>query len=52
LGAPGVDGMTVEELKGYLEAHWPKHKREQLLRPHLIDTDKEISSRVGVTRRS
>jgi RNA-directed DNA polymerase len=25
-GAPGIDGMTVEELPGYLERHWPKIK--------------------------
>jgi RNA-directed DNA polymerase len=29
-GSPGVDGMTVEELEGYLEEHWPTI-REQLL---------------------
>ena len=29
-GSPGVDGMTVEQLPGYLEKHWPTH-REQLL---------------------
>jgi len=29
-GAPGIDGMTVEELPGYLVRHWPKIK-EQLL---------------------
>jgi RNA-directed DNA polymerase len=23
-GAPGVDGMTVEQLPGYLRRHWPK----------------------------
>ena len=23
-GAPGVDGMTVEELPGYLKTHWPE----------------------------
>lgn len=28
-GAPGVDGMTVGELKAYLKAHWPEI-REQL----------------------
>ncbi len=29
-GAPGVDGMTVDELAGYLRAHW-ETVREQLL---------------------
>jgi len=29
-GSPGIDGMTVEELPGYLKEHWPTH-REQLL---------------------
>ena len=29
-GSPGVDGMTVDELPGYLKAHWPQI-REQLL---------------------
>jgi len=29
-GSPGVDGMTVEELPGYLKEHWPAI-REQLL---------------------
>ena len=29
-GRPGVDGMTVDELPGYLEQHWPAI-REQLL---------------------
>lgn len=27
-GAPGVDGMTTEELKGYLNEHWPRLKDE------------------------
>ena len=30
-GSPGVDGMTVHELLGYLKQHWPI-LREQLLR--------------------
>jgi RNA-directed DNA polymerase len=30
-GSPGVDGMTVHELLGYLKQHWPVI-REQLLR--------------------
>ena len=29
-GSPGVDGMTVHDLPGYLEQHWPAI-REQLL---------------------
>ena len=29
-GAGGVDGMCVDELRGYLKQHWPK-LREQLL---------------------
>ena len=29
-GAPGVDGMTVDKLPGYLREHWPEI-REQLL---------------------
>ena len=29
-GSPGVDGMTVDELPGYLTQHWPTI-REQLL---------------------
>lgn len=29
-GAPGVDGMTVEELPDYLRVHWPQ-LREQLV---------------------
>jgi RNA-directed DNA polymerase len=29
-GSPGVDGMTVNDLPGYLKQHWPAI-REQLL---------------------
>ena len=29
-GKPGIDGMTVEELPGYLRVHWPR-LREELL---------------------
>src|SRR5262245_1550451 len=29
-GSPGVDGMTVDELPGYLRKHWPTI-RQQLL---------------------
>ena len=30
-GSPGVDGLTVEQLSGYLRTHWPQH-RDELLR--------------------
>ena len=29
-GAPGIDGMTVKELPGYIKRHWPKIKAELL----------------------
>ena len=29
-GAPGVDGMPVTELRGYLREHWPKIKEALL----------------------
>jgi len=29
-GAPGVDGMTVDQLPGYIKRHWP-NVREDLL---------------------
>jgi RNA-directed DNA polymerase len=38
-GSPGIDGMTVEQLPGYLKEHWPAI-REQLLsgtyKPQLV----------------
>ena len=30
-GSPGIDGMTIADLSGYLKQHWPRI-REQLLR--------------------
>ena len=27
-GAPGVDGMTVDDLKAYLKDHWPRIKEQ------------------------
>jgi len=30
-GSPGIDGMTVEQLPGYLKTHWVQH-RDELLR--------------------
>jgi RNA-directed DNA polymerase len=29
-GAPGIDGITVEELPGYLRRNWPRHREELL----------------------
>jgi RNA-directed DNA polymerase len=29
-GSPGVDGMTVEELDGYLKEHWPAIRKQLL----------------------
>lgn len=29
-GAPGIDGMTVEQLEAYLETHWPGIRQELL----------------------
>ena len=29
-GSPGVDGMTVDELPGYLKEHWPRIRQELL----------------------
>jgi len=34
-GSPGVDGMTVDELGGYLRAHWPQVK-EALLKGEYV----------------
>ena len=33
-GSPGIDGMRVEELAGYLKEHWPR-LREQLLQARI-----------------
>jgi len=29
-GSPGIDGMTVDELPGYLKEHWPTHREQRL----------------------
>ncbi|HEY5546275.1 MAG TPA: group II intron reverse transcriptase/maturase [Gemmatimonadaceae bacterium] len=34
-GAPGVDGVTVEDLKAYLRTHWPR-VRESLLKGEYV----------------
>ena len=38
-GAPGIDAMTVEELPGYLQVHWPRIRDELIggcYRPHPV----------------
>ena len=30
-GAPGIDGMTVDELSSHLKTHWPRIKQELLI---------------------
>ena len=51
-GAPGVDDMTVGDLKAHLKAHWPEI-REQLLEgryPPLAVRKVEIPKPGGGTR--
>ena len=33
-GAPGIDGMTTDQLRGYLEKHWPKIEKSLLNGTH------------------
>jgi retron-type reverse transcriptase len=38
-GSPGIDGMTVDELTGYLKENWPRIREELLrgeYRPHPV----------------
>ena len=38
-GAPGVDGMTVDQLEGYLKEHWPRIREgllEETYIPHPV----------------
>ena len=38
-GAPGIDAMTVEELPGYLQVHWPRIRDGRIggcYRPHPV----------------
>ena len=43
-GSPGVDGMTVDELKGYLKTHWPDIREK----PTGATMD-ELMRRIGIT---
>lgn len=52
-GSPGIDGMTVQELRPYLRQHWPR-LREQLLtgtyRPERV-REQQIPKRGGGMRK-
>src|SRR5690348_590139 len=41
-GAPGVDGMTTEDLKDYLKEHWGKLKDEILAGKYKPDSVREV----------
>jgi len=41
-GAPGVDGMTTEELKGYLNEHWSRLKDEVITGRYRPSPVKEV----------
>jgi hypothetical protein len=49
-GSPGVDGMTVRRLTGYLKKHWPT-LREQLLAGNIYVRSERAGQRVmeGIT---
>ena len=51
-GAPGIDGMTVDELTGYLNRHWSKIKAELLAGTYtpLPVRRKEIAKQDGGIR--
>ncbi|MFH1725803.1 MAG: group II intron reverse transcriptase/maturase [Elusimicrobiota bacterium] len=51
-GAPGIDGMTTQQLRGHLKAHWPAI-REKLLKGTYVPSParrKEIEKPGGGTR--
>jgi len=52
-GGPGIDGMTVSELKGYLKAHWPEIRTQLLAGRYKPQPVKavDISKPGGGTRR-
>ena len=41
-GAPGVDGMTVEQLGDYLKSHWPGHHKELLEGRYIPQPVKQV----------
>ena len=42
-GSPGVDGMTVEELPGYLKEHWPRIREELLCGDYIPQPVKRVT---------
>ena len=52
-GSPGIDGMTVDELSGYLKEHWPTIRTELLQGTYKPQPVKrvEIEKPDGGTRR-
>jgi RNA-directed DNA polymerase len=56
-GSPGMDGMTVDELPGYLSDHWPgirKHllegtyKPQPVLRKEILKPDGQGTRKLGI----
>jgi len=41
-GAPGVDGLTVLELKAWLQAHWPKIKQSLLAGEYMPQAVRKV----------
>ena len=41
-GSPGVDGMTVEDLTGYLREQWPRIREELLRGDYHPQPEKEV----------
>ncbi len=42
-GSPGVDGMTVEELPGYVKEHWPRIRKELLRGDYIPQPVKRVT---------
>jgi RNA-directed DNA polymerase len=42
-GSPGIDGITVEELPGYLMEHWPAIREQLLSGPYKPQPVKRVA---------
>ena len=51
-GAPGVDGMTVRQVKRYLRRHWDKIEKALLGGQACAETGSQLSDRRRDDRRS